>query len=63
MILPLLLSLLGPLQAEPPVRISLNHEQFTRGAPPRADSQAAQDRHLVALPPGPQGRRRSPLPV
>jgi hypothetical protein len=63
MILPLLLSLVGPLQAEPPVRITLNHEQFTRGDRARAYVQTAQDGHLVVLHADPEGRVRVLFPL
>ncbi len=63
MILPLLLSLVGPLQAEPPVRISLNHEQFTRGDRARVNVETAQDGHLVVLHADPEGRVRVLFPL
>ena len=65
MILPLLLSLAGPaLQADnpPPVRIDLNHEQFTRGDRARVYVQTAEDGHLVVLHADPDGRVRVLFP-
>ncbi len=66
MILPLLLSLAGPaLQADnlPPVRIELNHEQFTRGDRARVYVETAQDGHLVVLHADPDGRVRVLFPL
>ncbi len=63
MILPLLLSLVGPLQAEPPVRVDLNHEQFTRGDRARVHVETAQDGHLVVLHADPEGRVRVLFPL
>jgi hypothetical protein len=63
MILPLLLSLVGPLQADPPVRITLNHEQFTRGDRARVHVEPAQDGHLVVLHADPDGRVRVLFPL
>jgi len=65
-ILPLLLSLAGPsLQADnpPPVRIDLNHEQFTRGDRARVYVETAQDGHLVVLHGDPDGRVRVLFPL
>src|SRR6266568_2370125 len=65
MILPLLLSLAGPaLNADdPPVRINLNHEQFTRGDRARIYVETAQDGHLVVLHADPEGRVRVLFPL
>ena len=67
MILPLLLSLAGPaLKADdppPPVRIDLNHEQFTRGDRARVYVETAQDGHLVVLHADPDGRVRVLFPL
>jgi hypothetical protein len=64
MIIPLLLSLVGtaPLQAEPPIRVDLNHEQFTRGDRARVYVETAQDGHLVVLHADPDGRVRVLFP-
>ena len=66
MILPLLLSLVGPaLQADnpPAVRVDINHEQFTRGDRARVYVQTAQDGHLVVLHADPDGRVRVLFPL
>jgi hypothetical protein len=65
MILPLLLSLAGPaLKADdPPVRIDLNHEQFTRGDRARVYVETAEDGHLVVLHADPDGRVRVLFPL
>src|SRR6266566_2040994 len=67
MILPLLLlSLAGPaLQGDvpPPVRVDLNHEQFTRGDRARVYVETAQDGHLVVLHTDPEGRVRVLFPL
>ena len=65
MILPLLLSLAGPaFQADnpPPVRIDLNHEQFTRGDRARVYVQTVEDGHVVVLHADPDGRVRVLFP-
>jgi len=64
-ILPLLLSLAGPAQTsdDPPVRIDLNHEQFTRGDRARVYVQTAEDGHLVVLHADPEGRIRVLFPL
>ena len=64
-ILPLLLSLAGPAQKadDPPVRIDLNHEQFTRGDRARVYIQTAEDGHLVVLHADPEGRIRVLFPL
>ena len=67
MILPLLLSLVAPAIAQtaddPPVRIDLNHEQFTRGDRARVYIQTAEDGHLVVLHADPEGRIRVLFPL
>lgn len=65
MILALLLSLAGPaLRADdPPVRVDLNHEQFTRGDRARVYVQTAEDGHLVVLHADPGGRVRVLFPL
>ena len=73
MIIPLLLSLVGPaapagpaLQADdppPPIRVDLNHEQFTRGDRARVYVETAQDGHLVVLHADPDGRVRVLFPL
>jgi len=67
MILPLLLSLAGPVAAlkadDPPVRIQLNHEQFTRGDRARVYVETAQDGHVVVLHADPDGRVRVLFPL
>lgn len=67
MILPLLLSLAGPAVAlkadDPPVRVELNHEQFTRGDRARVYVETVQDGHLVVLHADPDGRVRVLFPL
>lgn len=65
MMIPLLLSLAGPaLKADdPPVRIDLNHEQFTRGDRARVYVETAEDGHLVVLHADPDGRVRVLFPL
>ena len=67
MILPLLLSLAGPAVAvnadDPPVRVQLNHEQFTRGDRARVYVETVQDGHLVVLHADPDGRVRVLFPL
>jgi hypothetical protein len=72
MIIPLLLSLVGlagpagpALQADdpPPIRVDLNHEQFTRGDRARVYVETAQDGHLVVLHADPDGRVRVLFPL
>jgi uncharacterized protein DUF4384 len=69
MILPLLVSLAGPavaLEADdppPPVRVELNHEQFTRGDRARVYVETVQDGHLVVLHADPDGRVRVLFPL
>jgi hypothetical protein len=65
MILPLLLSLVGPALKtdDPPVRIRLNHEQLTRGDRARVYVETAQDGHLVVLHADPGGRVRVLFPL
>lgn len=67
MLLPLLLSLAGPAVAQkaddPPVRIEINHEQFTRGDRARVYVEAAADGHLVVLHADPEGRIRVLFPL
>jgi len=65
MLLALLISLAGPaLKADdPPVRVDLNHEEFTRGDRARVYVQAAQDGHLVVLHADPDGRVRVLFPL
>ena len=67
MILSLLLSLAGPAVAlkpdDPPVKIDLNHDQFTRGDRARVYVEAAQDGHLVVLHADPDGRIRVLFPL
>ncbi len=67
MLLPLLLSLTGPAVAQqaddPPVRIEINHEQFTRGDRARVYVEAAADGHLVVLHADPDGRIRVLFPL
>jgi hypothetical protein len=67
MMLPLLLSLAGPAVAltadDPPVRIQLNHEQFTRGDRARVYVKTLQDGHLAVLHADPDGRVRVLFPV
>lgn len=64
-ILPLLLSLAGPVQKtdDPPIRIDLNHERFTRGDRARVYVQTAEDGHLVVLHADPEGRIRVLFPL
>jgi hypothetical protein len=65
MMLSLLLLLAGPAQKadDPPVRIDLNHEQFTRGDRARVYVQTAEDGHLVVLHADPEGRIRVLFPL
>jgi len=67
MILTLLLSLAGQAVAlkadDPPVRIDLNHEQFTRGDRARVYVQTVEDGHLVVLHADPDGRVRVLFPL
>jgi hypothetical protein len=69
MIIALLLSLVGPtvaLKADdppPPVRVDINHEQFTRGDRARVYVETAQDGHLIVLHADPDGRVRVLFPV
>jgi uncharacterized protein DUF4384 len=65
MMLSLLLLLAGPAQKadDPPVRIDLNHEQFTRGDRARVYVETAQDGHLVVLHGDPDGRVRVLFPL
>jgi len=66
MIIALLLSLAGPaVQADnpPPVRIDLNHEQFTRGDRARVYVETADDGHLIVLHADPDGRVRVLFPL
>jgi hypothetical protein len=67
MILTLLLSLVAPAVAQkaddPPVRIEINHEQFTRGDRARVYVEAAEDGHLVVLHADPEGRIRVLFPL
>jgi len=67
MLLPLLLSLAGPAALQkaddPPVRIEINHEQFTRGDRARVYVEAAEDGHLVVLHADPEGRIRVLFPL
>ena len=67
MILPLLLSLAGPAVAlkadDPPIRVELNHEQFTRGDRARVYVETVQDGHVVVLHADPDGRVRVLFPL
>lgn len=68
MVLALLISLAGPAVSitradDPPVRVDLNHEQFTRGDRARVYVQAAEDGHLVVLHADPDGRVRVLFPL
>ena len=67
MILSLLLSLAGPAIAlkpdDPPVKIQLNHEEFTRGDRARVYIEAAEDGHVVVLHADPDGRVRVLFPL
>ena len=65
MLLALLMSLAGPaLKADdPPVRVDLNHEQFSRGDRARVYVQTAEDGHLVVLHADPDGRVRVLFPL
>jgi hypothetical protein len=67
MILALLVSLAGPAVAQkaddPPVRIDINHEQFTRGDRARVYVETADDGHLVVLHADPDGRVRVLYPL
>ena len=69
MIITLLLSLAGPAVAlkadDPPapVRVDINHEQFTRGDRARVYVETAQDGHLVVLHADPDGRVRVLFPL
>lgn len=67
MILSLLLSLAGPAVAikadDPPVRVQLNHEQFSRGDRARVYVETVQDGHLVVLHADPEGRVRVLFPL
>ena len=65
MMLSLLLLLSGPAQKadDPPIRIDLNHEQFTRGDRARVYVQTAEDGHLVVLHADAEGRIRVLFPL
>jgi hypothetical protein len=64
MVLALLLSLLPAVtQADdPPVRVQINHEEFTRGDRARVYVEAARDGHLLVLHADPEGRVRVLFP-
>lgn len=66
MVLALLLSLAPAVtQADdfPPVRVQINHEEFTRGDRARVYVEAARDGHLLVLHADPEGRVRVLFPL